>query len=222
MPQLILPKSAINDVKLLLSLDVDTLRKLEEFFSKAESVKSRAAELAKEFSDHSGLDPQTVETAIMVCQYFLSVVGDGAKPEEIVNQLVAFVARNAPEDKQFLVTIDRKRQTLVSLLTPKPAMRRAMKVEYLAHGPQPTIDSFQTVCDVRPVFETVEGKEEIVGYVPTILLQAKISDLNGENRQTIFLSMTSKDLALLKEVVERTEEKLSAIRAKFGDNLLHN
>jgi hypothetical protein len=221
-PQLLLPKTAVKDVKLLLSLDVDTLRKLDEFLSKAESVKSRAAELAEGLSEHSGVDPQTVETAIMVCQYFLSVVADGAKPEEIVNQLVAFIARNAPEDKQVLTTIDRKRQALVSLLTPKPAMRRAMKVEYLAHGPQPTVDSFQTICDVRPVFETVEGKEEIVGYVPTILLQAKVSDPNGESRQTIFLYMTSKDLELLKEVVERTEEKLSAIRAKFGDNLLHD
>lgn len=222
MPQLLLPKSALKDVKLLLSLDADTLRKLDEFLSHPESVKPFADDLAKTFSKQLGIEQPTLETAIMVCQYFLSVVGDGAKPEDVVNELVAFVTRNAPEYEQFLTAIDRKRPVLVSLLTPKPERRRAMKVAYLAHGPQPTVDSFQTICDVRPVFETVEGKEEIVGYVPTILLEAKVSDPEGEGRQTIFLSMTSKKLELLKVVVERAEEKLNAIRAKFGNDLLHD
>lgn len=222
MPQLILPKSAFKDVKLLLGLDVDTLRKLDEFFSTAESVRSRAAEFVQEVSKQSGIEPQTIETAIMVCQYFLSEVGDGADPDEVVSELVAFVSRNAPEEKQFLGTVDRKRPALVSLLTPKPEMRRAMKIECLAHGPQPTVDSFQSICDVRPVFEMVEGKEKIVGFVPTILLQAKVSGPDGDMRQTIFLSMSSAKLALLKDVVERTEEKLNAIRAKFGNDLLHD
>ncbi|MGH7171376.1 MAG: hypothetical protein ACRELF_00625 [Gemmataceae bacterium] len=126
----------------------------------------------------------------MVCQYFLSEVGDGAKPEEIVSELVAFVARNAPEDKQFLATVERKRPALVSLLTPKPGMRRAMKVEYLAHGPQPTVDSFQTICDVRPVFERTTREDLFVACeedrpVPVAVRYRKLEPLLDPDRDLL-------------------------------------
>jgi hypothetical protein len=217
-----LPKSAFKDVKLLLSLDTDQLRRFDEFFATAASIAASTADPAREISKQLGLDAAAVETVLMVCQFLLSVAADGAKPEEMVNDLVTFAAQNAPGDKDFLASIARKRAALVSLLTPKPARRRALKVESLAHGPQPTVDSFRTVCDVRPVFESVEGKESIVGYVPTILLEAKVSDPDGDNSRAIMLHMTSAMLASLKEVVERTEEKLAAIRAKFGKDLLHD
>jgi hypothetical protein len=219
---LLLPKNALNDVKLLLTLEQDKLRGLDDFFSTAESLAARRPDSVKEVAKRLRMDISTTETALFVCQFLLSFAEDGVKPEELVNELVEFVSENAPDDKTALTTIDRNRQTLFALLTPKPLRSRALKVEYLAHGPHPTVDSFRSVCDLRPVFETVDGKEVIVGYVPAILLETKVSDSDGSNEQTILLFLTSDRLQLLKKVVERTEEKLNAIRAKFGENLLHD
>jgi len=220
--RLVLPKTAFNDIRLLLTLDEGQLRALSECFATAESIAIRKPEFIKNVSERIGLDMQKTGTLLMVCSFLLSVADEGTNPEEIVNNLREFVTQYAPtEDKEILAAPDKMRQGLISLLTPKPARIRAVKVEYLAHGPHPTVDSFRTICDLRPVFERTDGKEAIVGYVPTILLEAKVSDLNGE-QETVLLYLTSDMLESLKTVVERTSEKMEAIRAKFGRNLLHD
>jgi len=218
--KLILPRRAFEDIKLLLSLDEAKLRALSEFFGSAESIQARNPDITKKVSERLGIDHRTTETVVMVCGFLLSVAEEGTKPEDIITDIRSFVAQYGSSD-ELPAAVDKKREAIIALLTPKPARMRALKVEYLAHGPHPTVDSFRTVCDLRPVFERSDGKEVIVGYVPTILLEARVSNLSGEG-DTIVLYLTSDMLESLKNIVIRTGEKLEAIRAKFGKDLLHD
>jgi len=220
--RLILPKTAFKDVKAFLRLEEEKLRILEEIFGTPASIAPRKPEFIREAGRRLRLDVPTTESVILVCQFLLSVVEEGNPPEGILNDLREFVAQHAsPEEKDVVAAPEQKRQALLSLLTPKPERTRALKVEYLAHGPHPTVDSFRSVCDLRPVFERLEGGETIVGYVPTILLEVKVSDIDGQG-ETVLLYLTTEMLKSLKEVIQRTEEKLEAIRVRFDKELLHD
>jgi hypothetical protein len=217
---LILPKSAFKDVKSLLRLEEDKLRVLGELFGTSASIAPRSPEFIREVSERLHLETPTVESIILVCQFLLTVVEEGNPPQEILNDVREFIAQYAsPEERDILPAMDHKRKVLESLLTPKPERSRALKVAYLANGPHPTVDSFRTVCELRPVFECPQGRESIVGLVPTILMEVKLSDMDGEGRK-VLLQLTPGSLKSLSEVVKRTQEKLDVIRARFGEELL--
>jgi hypothetical protein len=222
-PRFILPKTAFEDVKSFLRLDEEKLRALDGLFSTSASIAPRRPEFISKVSNALGLDITTTESVVLVCHFLLAVVEEGYPPEETLNDLREFVVQLATEQEKDVVAaaLDQKRATLIFLLTPKPERIRARKVEYLAHGPYPTVDSFRTVCELRPVFESVEGQETIIGYVPTVILEAKISDMEGGSK-TILLHLHAEVLRGLKNVVIRTEEKLEAIRVKFREQLLHD
>jgi hypothetical protein len=89
----------------------------------------------------------------------------------------------------------------------------------LASGPEQTIQSIRTICQLRPLFEGPEHKEQIVGLVPTIVLEVETTDTEGDV-QTVAFSLDSDALGTLEQVVKRTQEKLASIREKYGDELL--
>jgi hypothetical protein len=217
---LILPKSAFKDVKSLLRLEGGKLRALDELFATSASISPSRPEFTRLVSDRLRVDAPTAESVILVCQFLLTVVEEGHPPAEILNDVQEFVVQHAsPEEKDVVAAIDQKRSLLESLLTPKPERSKALKVEYLSHGPHPTVDSFRTVCELRPVFDCPEGRETIVGYVPTILMEVKLSVTAGDSR-TVLLQLTPAGLKSLGRVVKRTQDKLDSIRARFGDELL--
>jgi hypothetical protein len=89
----------------------------------------------------------------------------------------------------------------------------------LASGPEQSILSIRTLCQLRPLFEGPEHEEQIVGLVPTIVLEVEATDADGD-AQTVAFSLNSDALRSLEQVVKRTQEKLAAIREKYGDELL--
>lgn len=217
---LILPKTAFEDVKSLLRLEEDQLRILGDLFGTSASIAPRSPDFIGRVAERLRLDIPATESIVLVCQFLLTVVEEGNPPEEILNDVREFVTQNAdPQEQDVSAWLDRKRQALESLLTPKPERSRALKVQYLAQGPHPVGDSFRTVCELRPVFERLEDRETIVGYVPVILLAVQLSDTLGEER-TIHFQLTPESLKALEEVLKRTKEKLAAIEAKFDNELL--
>lgn len=215
-----LPSTAFNDVKSLLRLDEDKLRALGDLFSTSASIAPHAADFMREVTERLDIDTPTAESVVLVCQFLLTVVEEGNRPQDILNDVHEFVTQHASADQEDIISaFDRKRKVLEFLLTPKPARSKALKLQYLAHGLYPTVDSFRTVCELRPVFERPKEQETIVGYVPMIILEVKSSDTEGDG-QTVFLHLTSNKLKSLKETIARTEEKLAAIQARFGNELL--
>ena len=68
---------------------------------------------------------------LIICPFLLSEAVDGVKPEEMVNDLVAFLPRCSRRQGVFGVGQENV-PALVSLLTPKPERQRAIKVSPLA------------------------------------------------------------------------------------------
>jgi hypothetical protein len=214
-----LPSSAYDDVKSLVALDDEKLRLLTDILGNPASISMPSEQVVESVADKLQLDIATVESVVLVCQFLLTVVEEGTPAQAVVDDVRAFIARQAKgEDRDLLAALE-KRRKLLETLVPSAERLRAQKVKYLEHGLYGTVDSFRTVCELRPVFERPNNKEAIVGFVSTIFLEIKSSDQDGDERQ-VLLQLTPEKLEALKEVVARTEEKLAVIRARFGKELL--
>jgi hypothetical protein len=215
---LILPKVAFKDIKALLRLDIDQLRALANLFATPECISPTSPGFIQKVADRLRLDTPSASSIGLVCQFLLSVVEEGHPVSEILDDVREFVANTAPSDEKDLVTtLDSKRKLFESLLTPTPERSRALKVRYL-RDLHPMVDSFRTVCELRPVFDRIHDKEEIVGYVPSVTLQAW--DSTDESKGRILLHLHPGALKSLGDVLERTKEKLEEIRVKLGEELL--
>ena len=217
---LILPRAALTDVQALLRLEEGQLRALAELFATAQSVSPQRPEFLHQVSERLHIEPPVARAVVLVCQVLLAVVEEGGHPRGVVDDVRDFVAQHsAPGETSLVSAVDAKRPLLEALLTPKAERIKAQKVRYLARGLQPTVRSFRTVCELRPVFERQDNNETIVGYVPVILLEVRLFDAEGEER-TVLLTMSPEMMASLDEVLKRTTDKLRAIQQRFGKELL--
>lgn len=215
---LFLPKQSLKDVRTLLRLDDDKLRALEELLGTGESISPHAPTFVEKVSERLRLDVDSATSVALVGQFLLTVVEEGHPPDEIIDDVRHFVEQHA-EDKSLLTSVDAKRKLLVSMLTPKPERARALKIRYL-QSIYPTATSFRSICELRPVFDPKkDGEEEIIGYVPTVLLQVKQSDAEGDESQ-IVLNLSPASLKSLTQVLLRADKKLTAIRRRLGEQLL--
>jgi hypothetical protein len=215
-----LPPNALKDIRLLIELDEKKLPILGELFATAESLPPLRQAFLRQAAESLQIDLVSARTVVVTCQVLMSWVEQGAKPAEVVREIRDFLAAmvSAGERERVLNTFDAKRSILEMVLTPKAARLTAQKVRYLTYGLEPTVDSFRTVCELRPVFEGLEGQETIIGYAPIVIFEVKLS--GGAGEQTVLLHFSPEMLKSLGDVVKRTEKKLEAIKGKFGDALL--
>lgn len=203
---------------MLLRLDEEKLRGLEQLLGTGESITFRDPNFLQKVSERLQLDLETAGSAVLVSQFLLTVVEEGNPPDEILDDVRSFLEQFAAEETGLLTAFDARRKTLFSLLTPKPERSRALKIRYL-RGVHPVADSFRSVCELRPVFDTTAQGEEIVGYVPMVLLEVKQSDEDG-NESRLVLNLSPALVKDLVKVIQRAEDKLAAIRHRFGEELL--
>jgi hypothetical protein len=216
---LFLPKQSLKDVRALLKLDEAQIRALDELLGTGESVSLERPSFAQKVADRLHLDQDAASSVTLVGQFLLTVVEEGHSPDEIIDDVRQFLDQY-PEEKTLVTSLDVKRKALVAMLTQKPERARALKVRYL-QTVSPIVESFRSVCELRPVFKRNDsgGEEEIVGYVPTVQLRMTQVDADGDET-LIALNMSPPALKLLAEVIQRTERKLTAIRHRFGNELL--
>jgi hypothetical protein len=215
----ILPKTALDDVAALVQLHGQQLRALADCFASPESVSATSPEFIQRVSDRLKIGSEKAEMVVLVCQFLLTVVEDGNPVREVLDDVRGYIGKNdSSADKTLVSTFDARRSDLESLLAPKPERSRALKVRYLAEV-FPTVDSFRTVCELRPVFEGSSGQETIVGYVSVVLLEVKVSD-SHEEESTIHLHLSPTKIKDLEGIIKRTREKLDIIQRKFGGELL--
>lgn len=214
---LFLPKQSLKDVRTLLRLDEGQIRALEELLGTGESISPRSPDFVQNVSARLRIESDAAASVALVGQFLLTVVEEGHPPDEIIDDVRHFIEQ-FPEERALLTSIEAKRKLLASMLTPKPERARALKIRYL-QSIHPTVESFRSVCELRPVFERKDNEEQIVGYVPTVLLEVKQADAEGDESQ-IVLNLSPATLQSLAKVVKRAEEKLTAIRRRLGEQLL--
>lgn len=216
---LILPADAFEDFQCLLGLKREQLGALVELFATADSVTSSRPELAERVSERLGVTFESAQNIVFVATFLLSVVEDGRPAEEVLKDVEAFVARRGtPAATELIGSISEHRSLFLSLLTPSSERLRAQKVQYLEKL-RPKAKSFRTVCELRPVFETRGGDEEITGLIPVVSVVVELAESDRDCDRMI-MELSPRMLKELQEVVARADKKMTALQAKFGKELL--
>ena len=217
---LFLPKQSLPDVRRLLELAPENVAKLGKLFGEADSISPRNPNFLEKVASDLSVNLDTASSAVLVTHFLLHSVEEGTPPAEILDDVKYFIEQHDDGDGSLRANIEANRDGFLALLTPAPksARKRAMKVRYL-QGVLPTVDSFRSVCELRPLFEPNGEVEEIAGLVPTILLEIRQTAESGEESQ-IILNLSPETLGDLAQVVKRTQTKLATIRQRFGTQIL--
>jgi hypothetical protein len=222
--QIILPADAFDDVRTLVGLSRDQLTSLDAVFATAASASPLRTTFINRVAETLRITIQEARSVVIVTHFLLLRPG-GQEGQQFVSELLddfrEFLADSATEDEsgRLLAAFDEKRELFASLATPKQERLRAQKILRLARGPERTVESVRTVCQLRPMYEGPEHEEEIIGLVPVTLLELKTKDVDGMVETHAF-GLDTEALAALERVIERTKEKLGAMRQKYGSELL--
>jgi len=215
--KLVLPKESLDDIRTLVVLTQRKLETLRSLLGTGDSITFQDPDFVQKVSEELELDSEVAGSVVLVSQFLLTVAEGGVEPDEILSDVRSFLLQNARDDEELIGKFESNYDYLKSLLMPQPGRSLARKIQYLSRI-QPTADSFRTVCELRPVFDSNDD-EHIVGYVPIILLQMKQSGSDDEENMTVF-NLSTKALAELDKVIQRAKTKLFAIRSRFGKELL--
>lgn len=222
--RVILPSEALDDVRTLIQLSNVQLSVLDQLFSKGESAFPLRASFINEVAEQLKVNIDDARSVVVVCHFLLRKT-DANEGDEYVTDLLAdfreFLENSVDgeERQSLLAKFDENREVLASLAAPKPEPLRVKKIRRLERGPEPYIQEIRTICQLRPLFEGAESDESIAGLIPTLVLEIEAKDGDGDSK-TFAFSMASEDLAKIEQVIQRTRDKLDAIRAKYGSALL--
>ena len=214
--ELFFPKSALADIRTFVGLSDNQLEKVSASFD-APTAESAYGQFIDEIRTTLGLSSEDARSVSRVGSFLLAAIDQGVQADTIVDDLHASVVDLEGADDPLAATINAKRAALLRFLGPKPRRARATKIRYLKSGPHPSATSFRTVCDLRPLFD--EAGAEIEGLVPTLFLEVKTEDPDGEE-DTHVIHLSRSKLKELLEVLERTQKKFAAMDRRYGKELL--
>jgi hypothetical protein len=217
-----LPLGAWGDVQAVLNLSREQLTGLCDHFASAESLRPFHTSFLNRVAETLGVEIDVARSVVVVAHFLLlRSQGEEVYVEEMLDDVREFVekAASAEEKADFIAKFEEKRDLLKVLATPNAERIRAQKIQRLATGPEREVESIRTICQLRPLFEGPEGREEMQGLVPTVLLELEVSDVYGEQETLAFL-LNEELLNEFERVVHRTREKLGQIRQKYGSDFV--
>ena len=221
-----LPPEAVQDIAALFTLERDKLLKLIEIFKTVESVPPVPESFNDQLSEKLGVETDVARGVFMASLFLLRMQeSKSGIPDNVnvVETLKDFVSAGMDDDAkkiEFEGRVEENRDLLESLSTPSPAWSRHRKIRSLVESPDRNARGFRTICQLRPLFEGPKDNEVIAGLVPLVLMELKTSDAD-DNCETFTFALTEERLQELKEVIERTQAKMAAIRATYDQQILN-
>jgi hypothetical protein len=213
-----LPEEALSDARALVSLTREQLHALDQLLSTGNSLLPVEESFVEEVCDSLGIDRFRCQQVLPISSYLLETKGSA---KEVVSDLRRFLEQESDEAARTrtLASFDENREALELLCTEKQERVRARKVRRLRDRPEPSAESFRTICQLRPLFEGSEEQENIVGLVPSILVEIRLHSANDEE-ETVIFSLSREKLNSFRKTLERTLYKLDKIQDAYGNQVL--
>lgn len=215
-----LPTEALSDATALVSLTQEQLLALDRLLSTGESLPPVEPSFVAKVGESLGIDEKKCWQVLPISFFLLGTAGPA---KEIIADFRQFFEEE--EDlalrAKVLAQLDANREALESLCTEKPERARARKIQRLRDRPEPCAESFRTICQLRPLFEGSENQEDIVGLVPSILVEIKLNSANDEE-ETIVFSLSPEKMESLKKTLERALYKIRKIQERYEKQILNS
>lgn len=221
-----LPSNALEEICALVNLSSDQLKSLSELFSQADAANPLQPDFVERVAESLGINLDEARDIVAVCHFLLihaEARDDEVFVEEILDDFKLFLQDNLRDEvrEPTLGKFSENREDLKMLALPKPGPLLQKKIERLASEPEDQLESIRTICQLRPLFDGSEHNEEIKGLVPTVLVELKLENSEGESSVVLF-GMNDEKLKEIEKVIARTREKVELISEKYQTEILPN
>ena len=127
-------------------------------------------------------------------------------PQDVVEEFKTyFERRNLP---QLAAKLPSVAPALIELFKDRPEIRLYSKRRTVSAGIVPTAIAFESLCDLRPVFN--EPREKILDYVCIALIRIRTQSDRQETNDLVF-QIDDNSLQLLEQFMERLRKKFEVI-----------
>ncbi len=188
-----------DDFKMIMDLPDDNLNQLSNYLSEAKGF----------------LNPKTILVIIRkvikdsnIANALRRVIIN-INPTE-VEQIVKFLEKkkdkNFSFDKQQFI---RLKQILKKIIQPYPALIRFQKAERLSEVTGQQLETFELICDIRPIFD--ENRKNIEGMMPYTRFHIVATGEDGLPN-AFEVELTYQNVLDLSEKIEKAKNKLEVLR----------
>ena len=198
------PEPHTADVRTLLSLNAEQLRKVTEAMRSKENLQSELPPL-ESLMRAAGLSPAEA-LAIWSTVPNLTRQRVLLTDDEFFEDLKA-IAPALAEGME-----GDKKGALLDLLSESDEGHLLQKADFLRTGFIPSFVSSRSICDLRPLFDK---KHEAIEGAALVVLLGITTDDDQHRSRTIVVQLTPEKLRQLRQTIEDAEKKLDLMKARF-------
>jgi hypothetical protein len=125
--------------------------------------------------------------------------------EDVVEEFRTYLERKAPD---FLKKLGDVAPALVGLFKERPDVRLSSKRKAVTAGIVANARAFESLCDLRPVFN--EAREKILDYVSVALIRVRTENDRREPDDFVF-QIDARGLLLMEQFMERLKKKFEVL-----------
>lgn len=212
--KILIPKEVIKGLDILRTLNPDQILVLTKILN--ESSEMNIETICLQLGDELKISEDTALQLYMNLCYLCDIASERELDENgILSELQDAIQKVEmdKENKDKLIEFFSHPSTeIYSLFSLDAKWRMGRKKRRLTAGLYNPIESFRSICDVRPVFD--EKREKIIDAGITITFEIIARSLTGRHEK-IFLTLNEEMLENLRKKIEVTYKKIEAIKKKF-------
>jgi hypothetical protein len=213
MPKLLIPKSASNELAILIKTDLDRLQKLINILNSTQATSPTVPSFLSEIADILNISVEDAYEFIMLVD-FLSQQKEVIKisDDEFISEIKAFAEKSANEEVLKNLNTQAIRQAILNIFGSKPIADLAKKKEKLETGLLKTVIDIEGTCELRPVFNL--ERSHIVDKVITVIARLTIED-DKDKKEHIIFQLNNESLKKLKDFLDITEKKIKIMEKEI-------
>lgn len=210
---LFLPESALNDLKLLSSLDEPKVAALVDAFD-SDDQKDRYG-LALRVAGILSVTDQSAAEFLAFWEYVRSEQRSSQKSaNEVIREIAAFLeSRGDSKSTELSSTLASKSDLLARVFGDFTQRDLARRIRRYEMGPLPHVHAVESVCDIRPVFE--KGGERVSRFIPLVTMRIAYHDGCDEHRELI-VQLTEESLKAFEEDLVEIRRKLAVVKMSIA------
>jgi hypothetical protein len=130
----------------------------------------------------------------------------GLTPEDVIGEFRTYLEHKAPPLVDKLPALQ---PALVELFKNRPDVRLRSKRRMVSSGIIPSATAFESLCDLRPVFN--DPRDKILDYVSIALIRIRTQSDRQESNDDLIFQIDKSGLDRLEKFMERLRKKFAVI-----------
>jgi len=213
------PSEALPDIEALVSLSETQLTRLAALLDSKDAVAPVDQSFVEQIQQELGLSVDEADGVVQVCVVLQRLNIPDRDAREVVDDFQELIRKESSDENPLIQAIEAKREALCEIVTRKQSVTREMKIQQIAGGTQPNLESIRTVIHLRPLYKRdgEDSPETIECMVPAMTLEFKYEKDSRQHSGTFNLSPKKLD-ELIKSLTD-AKSKWQILNDEYADKI---